>query len=200
MSAILERFVEQVADVRDARGLAGAIERAANELDFPYFAYFALDRRSASALSPIIVSNFPAAWCDLYFAEGYYNHDPVITRCMGTNLPFEWISAFRGRWLNGSARRVLAAARDIGLCNGVSVPVHRRSEHLGVFTLATPRDDGCPRIQNGAFCPAIHALAYRVDHAVCRALARTGTGPSRSRLRADDRLLRLWRALSGSPP
>lgn len=200
MSVVLEHFVEQAADVRDARALAGVIERAANELDFPYFAYFALDRRSASALSPIIVSNFPAAWCDLYFAEGYYNHDPVITRCTGTNLPFEWISAFRGRSLNGTARRVLAAARDIGLRNGVSVPVHRRCEHLGVFTLATSLDDGCARIRDGAFCPAIHALAFQVDHAVVRAFAKTRTRPIRSRLRADDRLIRLWRALSGSWP
>ena len=200
MHAVAQRFVEQVEGIGSAHGLAGPIERAASELGFPYFAYFALDRRPASAMSTTIVANVPAAWCDLYLAEGYYNHDPVITRCIGTNLPFEWSTAFRGRSLDAIGRRVMAAARDNGLCNGVSVPVHRRDEHLGVFSLATPGVGDCPNIRDGSFCPAIHALAFCVDHAVCRAVAGASTGPSRLRLRADDRLFRLWRALSASPP
>lgn len=200
MHPVLQRFIEQVDDIRDARGLAGPIERAANELDFPYFAYFALHRRSAPAPSPIIVSNFPRAWCDAYFAEGYYNHDPVIIRSIGTNLPFEWLSAFGRRGLNKGARRVLAAACDSGLRNGISVPVHRCDEHLGVFSLVTQRGGSCPSFGDGSFCPAIHALAYRVDHAICRAFARAETRPGRTTFRADDRIFRLWRALSGSPP
>lgn len=199
MHPVLRRFIEQINDVGDARAVTAPIERAANELDFPYFAYFALDRRSTPALSPIVVSNFPAAWCDAYFAEGYYNHDPVIAKCLGTNLPFEWLSAFRRQPLDKSARQVLAAACDSGLRNGISVPVHRCDEHLGIFSLVTQRGGDCPKIGDGSFCPAIHALAYRVDHAICRAFAGIKTRPSRPKFRADDRILRLWRALSGSP-
>lgn len=69
------------------------------------------------------ISDYPEEWLQRYVSLGYIHHDLVHTRGRKTVLPVQWAGLQRGA-LTVESSRVFDEAREFGLIDGLSIPVH----------------------------------------------------------------------------
>jgi LuxR family transcriptional regulator, quorum-sensing system regulator BjaR1 len=76
---------------------------------------------------PLLVSTHSAAWIDTYRAENFIATDPCLALARRTNLPFHWGSVplpiVTGKRKPGAVK-TMEAARDFGVNEGLTIPVH----------------------------------------------------------------------------
>ena len=76
---------------------------------------------------PLLVSTHSAAWIDTYRSENFISTDPCLSAARRTNLPFHWGSVVlppvTGKRKPGAVR-TMEAARDFGVNEGLTIPVH----------------------------------------------------------------------------
>ena len=90
-----------------------------------------------TASAPAIAENVPEEWIHHYFANGYEVFDPVLLRTPQSEEPLIWDDLARQSGLSPKQRRVMAESRDVGLLNGVSIPLHGPGGETYVVSLAT---------------------------------------------------------------
>jgi LuxR family quorum sensing-dependent transcriptional regulator len=84
-----------------------------------------------SGVKPFHFGTAERAWEDTYVANNFVELDPCIAKCQRTNIPFTWEEVAPGVPRPGPKspiRRLMDAAQDFGLNEGLVVPCHFRDE------------------------------------------------------------------------
>ncbi|MBV8753570.1 MAG: LuxR family transcriptional regulator [Pseudonocardiales bacterium] len=141
-------FVECSNQTRSPERLFGLLVDAAGSEGFDQVAYGTLTYRAplqpTGCVPPAVVLNYPVGWQQRYFERRYQVIDPVVTCTPRMARPFLWDSLAERGTLDRAQRLVLDEAREAGLRNGVSVPLHGPCGKVAVMSFASRCDDGDP--------------------------------------------------------
>jgi len=137
----LERLIEdldrteQLDRSRRLDELKRVFSDACHKLGFEHFAYHIVRSNglggNASRL-PHIISDYPSSWVRHYFAERYLDEDPVVAQLLVERKPFLWSELDLPENLSRRQLRLFDEARDAGLPNGLTLPIHQGGEIAAV--------------------------------------------------------------------
>ncbi len=100
-------------------------------------------------VSPFVAMNFPRNWRDHYLARKYDTIDPVVVFTPCLTRPFLWSWLQQRPLLEPRQRTILDEAREAGLRNGVSVPLHGPWGRVAVLSFASRDEDSEPTARLG---------------------------------------------------
>ena len=78
----------------------------------------------------------PDGFAPAYLAEGWLNCDPVLCEALRSRVPFAWDDVVSHQPLNDGQRRMMAAARSMGVHTGLTVPVHGPNAQCDMISLS----------------------------------------------------------------
>lgn len=133
-------FIDESNRTDSTEALLALMERAVGDFGFDRYAYCALTSHErykvADNPAPAIALNYPTSWTDYYFEHKYQAVDPVVHYAPGLGQPFLW------RWLEQTFKldraqaTVMDQAREVGLLDGVAVPLHGPRGNVCLLTCA----------------------------------------------------------------
>jgi DNA-binding CsgD family transcriptional regulator len=95
--------------------------------DYGFSSFGFMDASHPWEDDPLLVCTHPPAWIDTYRSENFIATDPCLAVARRTNLPFHWGSVplppVTGRRKPGAVK-TMEAARDFGVKEGLTIPVH----------------------------------------------------------------------------
>ncbi len=86
---------------------------------------------------PALVVSCPQPWIDHYVEEKYQEVDPCLLLAPNKLKPYSWAETLAHETLSAKQRRMFAEAREAGLYNGLSIPVHGPAGESYVVSLAS---------------------------------------------------------------
>lgn len=87
--------------------------------------------------APAIAVSFPEEWANRYFEEQYHTIDPVLLQSPRTTAPLIWAECRGLPNLTARQKLVFDEAKEFGLLDGVSFPVHAPMGGTYVVSLAS---------------------------------------------------------------
>lgn len=119
-----------ITTIREATAYCGefAVSRG-----FPYFMLLCHLRTDLARPIKAVLTNYPRDWLQHYEAAGYEQVDPVLLRLRGDVRPFAWDEIEQ---TTSAVRRLYEEAADVGLANGVTVPMHCPNGEQAALSLA----------------------------------------------------------------
>lgn len=95
--------------------------------DYGFSSFGFIDASQPWEHDPLLVTTHSQKWIDTYKSENFLSSDPCLDAAKRTNLPFNWgsirLPAINGKRKPG-AIRTMEAARDFGVLEGLTIPVH----------------------------------------------------------------------------
>lgn len=111
-------------------------------LGFDAFLYRGRFQTGGNHLVEHIESNYPCAWRKRYDKERYDQIDPAVAHACASLSPLLWSDAA----YDSCAQKLLREeARQHGLVEGVTFPVHSRNGDVGMLNLSLARSDDAAR-------------------------------------------------------
>lgn len=141
MNSNLAEFVEEIRGAECVDELRETFSQSVSSLGFDSFFYGRLHTTLIHDLvAPYVVTTFPESWRERYFARESYRHDPVISACVNSVEPLNWKDLASRMELSQNQQRVLEEAREHGLNNGLSVPVHGHNGQFSLVSVTSPQN------------------------------------------------------------
>lgn len=103
----------QEAFMREIRGLGFSHAACASHVD-PL-------RPPAEA---VMMVDYPLVWLERFSAQNYATRDPVFRAARRQTLPFQWSDKNFRHGLAADQLRILDEAADVGLGDGITIPIH----------------------------------------------------------------------------
>lgn len=117
----LDDFVMALIEARNPEEVFTHLQTAAAMFGYDRIMYRALRNHPDTQL-PCLARSYPDEWICQYVDEGYMETDPVRLRMLVSGLPFLWQDAAEpGNRLHA---RILNEAGDVGLKDGIGIPLH----------------------------------------------------------------------------
>lgn len=82
------------------------------------------NRYNIETTTPIILNHFPESWTRHYLEKNYIEIDPVFARIKRQWEPVIWDDVATTKKIGTAEKRMMNEARESGLCNGISFPMH----------------------------------------------------------------------------
>jgi len=148
LATLIRAFLESenVSDLTENLGCAASM------LGFDRFAMGHHVDLTAPPDNVVRITNYDPAWIDRALEAGFYRDDPVHFASTRTAAGFLWSDMDQLVELSERQRSILAAAREHGLCEGYTVPVHVPGEYRGTCSFgareARAADPGVLAIAN----------------------------------------------------
>ena len=141
MRSNVAEFVEEIRDAECVDELRDAFSSRVSSLGFDGFFYGKLHTTLMHDLvAPYEVTTFPEPWRERYFARESFRHDPVISACIKSVEPLNWRDLANREDLGQNEQRVLDEAREHGLTQGLSVPVHGHNGQFSLVSVTSPEN------------------------------------------------------------
>jgi len=128
-------FTTAIESAPDLPQIAAACRGFVQTLGFEHFIFGFRTPISLTHPCQFILSGYPRAWREHYDRNSYLAIDPVITRSLGSILPFSWDELDKS---DPRVAQLFREAAEHGLRHGFSVPVHGGRGEGGVLSLARP--------------------------------------------------------------
>jgi LuxR family quorum-sensing system transcriptional regulator CciR len=101
----------------------------------------------------------PDGYAEYYFDSMFHEIDPVLPLAMTARLPYQWNDIGRRVELSKAQQGFLDECNDIGVADGITMPVHGPRGTTTVVSLSC-----CDRNPDtGHFMPYVNALAVQFD-------------------------------------
>lgn len=189
----ISEFIEESNEIDSLSDLFALLVQAARCSGFEQIAYGALTShnhlRAADHPAPAILLNYPAEWQSHYFQRSYQRIDPVVIHTPTLATPYLWDQFPTILALDQRQQLVLDEAREAGLKNGVSVPLHGPWGDVAVVSFASHDGKLDPQPQLGR----LHALAAQF-HTVFSDVKRPGQRQAPSLLSSREAECLAWAA------
>lgn len=117
----IDDFIEASNQADTADQVFDLLQRAAADLGFDRIMYRAL-RNHPDVVLPCVARTYPDEWINYYVQKGYVDSDPARLRCLTSRIPFRWWDCVDHP--KSQAATIFHEAEDIGLHDGVVVPMH----------------------------------------------------------------------------
>jgi len=129
-------------------------------------------------LAPLIrLRGWNEQWIEYYNEQGYVHIDPIARLLREKAMPYIWSEECSLRCLTSDERKVMDEAKDAGLVNGFTVPIHGPRMRTTCVSFST---DGRPLER--AERHSLHFMAvlahHRLDELTCRDSSSTATADS----------------------
>lgn len=117
----IDEFIEASNQAETPEQVFGVLQKAVANLGFDRIMYRALRNHPDTAL-PCTARSYPDEWIAHYVERKYTETDPVRYRCLTSSQPFLWADLVAGK--KGDESRIFHEADEVGLKDGVAVPIH----------------------------------------------------------------------------
>lgn len=148
MAGSIDSYIEALATAGSTAEIGSKLATVLQGLGFERFAYVhvrpPLGKKirsfvPAASRSGSVVHEFlatlPDSWVDYYLASDYGELDPTLQAAMGRVLPFRWREIAGRNDLSNGQRKVLNEARDYGVKNGATIPIHGPDSGLSTLSV-----------------------------------------------------------------
>lgn len=131
----LTKQLELVDSYDDVRPLC---EEFCNAFEFEHYLFAVCTITSLSAPQVTTISNYPEDWLKMYFDQSMQKDDPVVKYCFTNTEPVRWDELMHmEEYMSPEGERIMAKAIDIGLLNGISIPLNAPGGKFAILSLAT---------------------------------------------------------------
>jgi DNA-binding CsgD family transcriptional regulator len=135
---LFEELAEEAVRQTTPEGLRAVIEKAAQEHGFEYL----IHRRGLKSdpvlqEAEVLASTYPEHWVKRYFEQGYGSVDAVVRLAAVTNASFAWDAVPSLFPLSDVQKTIFSEAREAGLRNGISVPIHHPGGSVDMVCFST---------------------------------------------------------------
>lgn len=113
----------------------------------------------------MILNNRPQDYIDHYKKENYLARDPLVTELRRSVHPYTWSEVRNRRKLSRPETRIMDEGRDLGIGDGIIIPIVTLSGSLSVFSPAGPNPDLSQRARS-----ALEIIGIYSQQALKRAL------------------------------
>jgi len=134
---LIRRALHDLSEADSLDDLRAVLGRLFSGLCIAQYAFVRVDS-TVLGTAPLLVSNHPACWQQLYRRHGYQCIDPFLRYARSCPLPFLWRDVGPRTSCCSPDAAFLACARRHGIdvCRGASIPIHVRGEQLSLFSFS----------------------------------------------------------------
>lgn len=155
--------------------LYGSTRRIARELGFDEFMHGMRSSASLNEPAQFVLRGSQIAWQEHYQAKGYDRVDPVISHCARHSVPITWDDQL---FVKPQAAKLYREARNFGLINGVTFPIHGPGVEVALLTLVTARPLGHAVPDLAILFAQGHLFACYLHEAIQNLTARESPAPA----------------------
>jgi LuxR family transcriptional regulator, quorum-sensing system regulator BjaR1 len=138
-AALALSFINHLDQMEGVSDLVGAYQTLVSRVGFDSFAVIDASIAPRAPEERLWASTWPEAWLRHWTDRGYVDIDPVVCQLRRRGYPLRWSEAAMAA--NDAGLLVLDEAREFGLEEGFSVPIHDRDGGLVIVSTAgTQRD------------------------------------------------------------
>lgn len=143
-----ECYAEALSRARSTAEIGAKLALALRDMGFERFAYVHVRPPLGKKLRSFVpagsrsgnhvhefLSTFPDSWVDHYLSQDYGDLDPTLQSAVGRLMPFHWREIGARNDLSNGQRKVLNEARDHGVKNGATVPIHGPDSGLSTLSV-----------------------------------------------------------------
>lgn len=179
-----QEFIEALTRAVSVEQIHALCADICGQYGFDHFNYGARFPTSFVEPTYVYVSGFPDAWWRRYKEANYFAADPLVVHCEHQLVPIAWHDIRMDIGPDEDiARRIFDEANEIGLRDGVTLPIHACSGEGAMLTFSTFRKPPRSMKLIEATLPVLHVLAFHVHEAVRRiAAAQIEASPPRIEL------------------
>ncbi|MDR7145137.1 LuxR family transcriptional regulator [Rhizobium sp. BE258] len=116
-----------------------AVEHVTGQLGIDHFAAAFVPLAHERLDSYFIWEHWPRAWYERYLKLNYFHFDPVVSAVRRSGQSIIWSQSLQMPRLSTKSKRIMEEARDFGLVDGLTIPLHSRTGIDGVFSVAGNR-------------------------------------------------------------
>lgn len=149
----ISEFIERSNAAKSSGELFRLLEEAGSSLGFNYIAYGALTDHAVYGVrgdkAPAVVLNYPSDWVKYYFEHNYQTTDPVVVYTPNMRGPYTWRRLEQLLDLGPNDQLFFNEAREAGLNDGASVPLHGPFGSAAVVSFASASGNADAEIQLG---------------------------------------------------
>ncbi|WP_394890446.1 LuxR family transcriptional regulator [Mesorhizobium sp. AaZ16] len=132
-ASVVEKLMEATVDRTGAEDLLSEI---ICDLGFHHFSYAIAGKRKSHRGDGIVLSSYLEEWKVRYKNGCYVESDPLIAASRRSCIPFRWGTLAFLDSLTEPMKAVTIEARDYGIVEGFTVPVHGPESECGLFSAA----------------------------------------------------------------
>lgn len=171
--ADLELF-ESLLGCESIEELHATTARIAKCLGFEHFVYGVNVNVSLTRPYQFFLSGYPKEWWNHYTDSDYKRIDPIVRHAAEKVIPLIWDERLCD---SPTTAKFMGEAKEFGLANGASFPVHGRRGEFSALNLATSRDSPDTKQDIVAAMGKAQLLACYVHEAVQRIVLSKGPLP-----------------------
>ncbi len=135
-------FQEKIEECKTLEEAESICLEFSREFRWEYYLFGVVAATSLSAPKITTITNYPDEWWLYYFKEEMQKSDPVVKYCFERFAPIRWDKLMKMEQYNSpAAEKLMARARELGLVNGMSIPIKSPSGDVAIFSLATSNND-----------------------------------------------------------
>lgn len=128
-------YIDLVQTGADFTSIRQSLQAAVRSMGFSGVAYHVV-RPPAGQIPQKNWNTYSKDWVDHYFTKGYPDIDPTFSAAATTIMPFRW-KAFRfDQHTSNRQRRLFDEAREFGIYDGVTIPLHGPTGGLATLSLS----------------------------------------------------------------
>lgn len=142
MHAVLTSFIGDLEQARTVDELEQLFLKFIGDLGLSVFTYVSLRTGGVAegeAARPVI-SNYPEEWRRHYDGQHYEMVDPVLDRAATSVVPVMWSDLIYDPTVKGDQKIIFHEAREFGLTQGMTIPIHSRNS-FAIVSLASDQPD-----------------------------------------------------------
>lgn len=135
-------YIERTNAAASPEDVFGLFRDAIGSFGYDNIAFAAVTAAAQSVITPgrsdpALVVSCPQPWIDHYVRERYQEVDPCLLLAPNKLKPCSWAETLAHETLSAKQRRMFVEAREAGLNNGISIPVHGPAGECYVVSLAS---------------------------------------------------------------
>ena len=127
-----------IEECRTVENVVAELERVIRSYKFDYYGLLKQPKPNSDPTGPALAGKWPEKWPPIYVAKKYVLIDPAVRYLARAQRPFRWretIAAFRADPHRRRMEQMMMDARNHGLTDGYTFPIHGRNGLLGQMTL-----------------------------------------------------------------
>lgn len=144
---LVHPFIARLRRTETAPGFGDLLADTTDRLGYAHFAYHVVRSpaiQHGTGLATIGLTNYPDMWSSHYIRNGYVNDDPVVAEALTASEPFLWSSVLGASPPSMRQAQIMDDARDVGICDGLTVPLTSRHGEHAVMTFVAGPDTPSP--------------------------------------------------------
>lgn len=182
-------FIEKLSERSDVDQMLEQLRHVVGRFGFESFVLTGVPDPGRRIDGYIMLSGWSEGWFERYVSEDYVQVDPIARRLQEAGDPFVWSEVTAGRSLTDVERQVMGEAADIGMVDGLCVPLYDLEGHRSVLSMAGRAID-----LSAADKGVLHLVGMYAQNRIREMVQGHGPAPARPALSPRERECLQWTA------